>query len=103
MDQILQRINPAIPTILMGDFNAQRTNKIFSDIEKFGLRFAHGENCGGTTNSFSKKTREHPIDHILVSEHFEVEFAEVIKRRLFRMLPSDHWPIVAKLKLKKAE
>jgi len=100
MDQLLQQVDQSIPTILLGDFNAYRSNQIFKEIESFGLRFAHDQNCGGTTNGFSRTTKENPIDHILVSNHFDVVSAEVIRKRVFGMLPSDHWPVSATLRLK---
>lgn len=98
--QLVSTINPNTPTIILGDFNARRNNKIFSDVNKFGLRFAHDKNIGGTSHGFSRTDAKEAIDHVLISDHFSVVSAQVIRKRKYFMLPSDHWPVTAELMLK---
>lgn len=97
MDQLLNTIDSTIPTVIMGDFNAERDSRIFSRLSKYGLRFAHSENAPGTFNYWGRAKREPTIDHILVSEQLNVISAEVSNKKVFGFFPSDHWPVVAEL------
>ncbi|HMS24502.1 MAG TPA: endonuclease/exonuclease/phosphatase family protein [Acidimicrobiia bacterium] len=100
MDQLLTMVDPDIPTIVMGDFNAHRDNAVFSQIESKGLRFAHSADCGGTDfYHYSLPGPDKAIDHILISDHFDVVSAHVVRERVWHMLPSDHWPVTAELRL----
>ncbi|MFN8016341.1 MAG: endonuclease/exonuclease/phosphatase family protein [Acidimicrobiia bacterium] len=97
--QLAQNINPDMPTIVLGDFNSTRLRNVLDEITSCGLSYALDEKCGGTTNRFSKTTAENAIDHIFVSKHFKVLASSVVRKKFFFLLPSDHWPIIAKLKL----
>jgi endonuclease/exonuclease/phosphatase family metal-dependent hydrolase len=52
----------------------------------------------GTTHHFSGRIDGRQIDHILVSREIDVLDAQVAHPRPFGRLPSDHWPVVARLR-----
>lgn len=82
------------PHVVVGDFNAEPNAKLFDIL---GLQRA--EVVGGTTHHFTGTTDGRQIDHILVSPDIEVLAAHVAHPRPHGRLPSDHWPVVARLRL----
>ncbi|MGH9005728.1 MAG: endonuclease/exonuclease/phosphatase family protein, partial [Acidimicrobiia bacterium] len=70
----------------------------FSVFRDAGLRPALTGPAGGTAHAFRGGTGGPGIDHILVTDHWEVETAEVITDPPGRRLPSDHWPVRAVLR-----
>lgn len=100
MKQLLKAVDASVPTIITGDFNAKRDNVIFDQITDHGLHFAAKEPTIGTFQSFGRAKNPSTIDHILVSDHFEVLNYSVIAKRVFGVFPSDHWPIVTELRLR---
>lgn len=83
------------PHIVVGDFNAEAGAKLFDIL---GLtRVDPGPS--GTTHHFTGSTDGRQIDHILVSPDIEILDAHVAHPRPGGRLPSDHWPVVAKLSL----
>lgn len=88
------------PRILMGDFNLTPESSYFADIVGAGFREAcqsvNGEKCP-TVGGGAGKTppgRDEQIDYIFGSE--EVEFIEAY---VPETTVSDHWPVVARVRL----
>lgn len=83
------------PQIVVGDFNAEANASLFDTL---GLvRVDPGPS--GTSHHFSGSTDGRQIDHILVTRDIEVLDASVAHPRPRGRLPSDHWPVVARLRL----
>ncbi|MDP1793531.1 MAG: endonuclease/exonuclease/phosphatase family protein [Acidimicrobiales bacterium] len=81
--------------IVLGDFNADANASLFDTI---GLsRVDPGPS--GTTHHFNGNTDGRQIDHILVSRGIEVLDASVAHPRPDGRLPSDHWPVVARVRI----
>lgn len=99
-EQLASWLDPALPAIVLGDFNATPTDAALSVLRQAGLRPALPPGAGGTTHGFTGRTGRRQIDHILVSEHWTVRAAQVFKLAPGGRLPSDHWPIVADLTLR---
>jgi endonuclease/exonuclease/phosphatase family metal-dependent hydrolase len=89
------------PVIVLGDLNTTEDDEeVFSLFRAAGLRSAVSGEAGGTVHQFRGGTAGRRIDHILVSEHWEVEAAAVVTESMGRFLPSDHWPVRASLRLR---
>lgn len=102
MVQLVEQIDPHIPTIVLGDFNAKRGDVALEPIEDI-LEYAHDVGSGTTTNSFSDHSVQPAIDHIFVSHHFTVIEAKVLREKCRGRFPSDHWPIKAVVSLKDSQ
>lgn len=106
--------NP-MPTILMGDLNAKpnslpirilRNNlHHYANIHLNDVYDALGENARHNTfHNFSGKvkTGKQPIDYIFVSDEFEIIKSEFVTSQRNGQYPSDHFPVMATLKLRYA-
>jgi len=98
--QLLEWVTPAEPLVVMGDLNALPDAAELTDFARAGLRSALAADAGGTGHDFTGRVDGPRIDHIFVSEHFEIVAARVARERPGGRLPSDHWPIVADLRLR---
>ncbi len=81
--------------VVVGDFNADASASLFKTL---GLRRVD-PGGSGTSHHFSGRSDGRQIDHILVSPEIEVLRATVAHPRPGGRLPSDHWPVVARLRL----
>lgn len=97
-----------LPCILMGDFNVTPNSKLMKNFKDgtytskklFAVQDVNEALYSKTTMSmFKGREKGVHIDYIFVSEEFEIENAEVIKYNKAGKYPSDHYPIVAKLKI----
>ena len=96
--QLVDWLDWSLPQVVVGDFNAEADDSIFSPLYEAGLRQALPADAGGSDHGFGTYTSPRRIDHILVSEHFEVVGAEVQAGTMIKPpFPSDHWPVVADL------
>ena len=100
-----------LPTILMGDMNAHPGSKPirilsenrhpYPDVHLTNIfaspRAAEAKN---TYHGFKGKWKGSPIDYIFVSEEFEVDQAYVDTSSENGQYPSDHYPLMAVLRLK---
>ena len=105
------QIDP-LPTILMGDLNAKPNAKPIQTLEKnthgypdIVLRNVFRDRPPedyplGTRHGFHGKAKRSPIDYIFVSKEFEVVRTEIIRTHQEGRYPSDHYPILAVLRLK---
>lgn len=98
-EQLAGWLDPDTPQIVMGDLNADPGSKVLAALEGAGLTLAVPAGTTGTEHGFTGRTRGRRIDHILVSPHFEVVDCRVCTVRLGRVLPSDHFPVLASVDL----
>ncbi|MGL5649671.1 MAG: endonuclease/exonuclease/phosphatase family protein [Clostridium sp.] len=93
--------------LIMGDFNCIATDKVFNVIKDYEDRefkvinlYENVENeITGTFHDFTGVPDEGPIDFILTSKEFYCEELYVDKRKINDGYPSDHYPVIATLKL----
>jgi endonuclease/exonuclease/phosphatase family metal-dependent hydrolase len=98
----------AKPWIVMGDLNATPADPPVRALLDAGLRdvLADLPSAGpgaATGHEWTGKTDGRRIDHILVSPQFEVLDASIVRAKPGGRLPSDHWPVVARLRLTERE
>lgn len=99
VEMLLEWLDASAPRIVMGDLNADPDDVTLMRLRASGLRPTLPPDAPGTNHDFTGRTDGRRIDHILVSEHFEVVTADVRTDRPGGRLPSDHWPVVAELKI----
>ncbi|WP_158564145.1 endonuclease/exonuclease/phosphatase family protein [Jiangella anatolica] len=96
--QLAGWLDPSVPAVVMGDFNAvQGARDVMGPLLEAG--FAPVPVTGGTMHGFTGTAAGRRIDHILVSPHWTIEDAAVVRERPGGRLPSDHWPVRATLRL----
>lgn len=82
--------------IITGDFNMDTTKEYFiefiKELEKIGIY-----HINNSTPTY--KTKEQILDHIFVSEAYEIENYEIIQNQPINEI-SDHRPIIAKIRKK---
>ncbi len=90
--------------VLMGDFNAGVTNPAYEFFRGSGLtdvyQFLHHSSTEpeGTFTGFDpKKTDGERIDHIFCDPGVDVKSARIVRWSFGGRLPSDHFPVVARL------
>lgn len=99
---------PALPLIVMGDFNVDQHNESYILLHQSGVvadafhQAAFKYAPSGTFTGFDvKKSDDLRIDHIFVSQHFEVKtYAILTDTYGGGFLPSDHYPVVIKVEFK---
>lgn len=101
-----------MPCILTGDFNAKPNSKVIKQFKEEayklnGLKAAQDIKPEiynqATMGYFKGKDRGLHIDYIFASEEFEICNIEIIKYNKDGKYPSDHYPVMAELKLKNKE
>lgn len=95
--------------IVMGDFNAAPASPpmaLLADKARSGLTMARSVSAAapygpsGTFTGFKiESDAAEPIDHVLVSDRFAVLRAATITQHWGGRLPSDHYPVIADLRL----
>lgn len=95
-------ITPAEGTrwIVMGDFNLELGSSAMNELTRTGLRSVLPDDAGGTFHAWTGATDRRRIDHILVDDGWDVLEAGIRHDRPDGRLPSDHWPIVARLQIR---
>lgn len=85
------------PVILMGDFNMTTKNKNFQKFieEMKKINITHID-IG--TNTFKNSKSDYAIDHIFLSNLFQIESIFLEKERKYQNF-SDHYPLILKLRL----
>ncbi len=101
-----------LPTVLMGDLNAKPNSKPirilaenrhnYEDLHLTSIwqNFSQ-EEIFNTYHGFKGRRKGDPIDYIFFSEEFELEDAYIDQTSFNGRYPSDHYPLVAILRLKK--
>jgi endonuclease/exonuclease/phosphatase family metal-dependent hydrolase len=97
--QLVTWLDPALPRVVLGDLNAGPDAPELAALYEAGLRQALPADAGGTNHDFSGRTDGRRLDHILVSADVEVLDAEIAHPRPRGRLASDHWPVVATLRV----
>lgn len=92
------------PWIVMGDFNATAVDPSVGSLLATGLQdaLAHLPTRGtgaATAHRFKGGADGDRIDHVLVSPGWTVLHAAIVHETPGGRLPSDHWPVVARLRL----
>lgn len=94
---------PSVPSLLMGDFNCSEVDPPIKHILS-GSRFTSAkpkDGPYGTFNGFDPNAVNGPmIDHLFTSQNWEVIDAEIDRSTPSGAPPSDHFPLVVRLRLK---
>ena len=106
-EALLRWLDPSLPWIVLGDLNATAGDPAVARLVAGGLRdtLAHLGERGpgaGTHHHWDGATDGTRIDYVLVSAEWEVLHAEIahqLPQEGRSGLPSDHWPVVATLRL----
>ena len=90
------------PVILFGDFNVGQRNAAWVPLREAGLRDSYRdlypEVTGiGTFHDFLGGDEGDKIDAVLVSQHWQIEAAEINHTNTAGRYPSDHFPVTATL------
>lgn len=95
---ILDVANDLGPVILTGDFNATPDESPITMLSNTLTRAVASTGNAGTFNGFGSEPEPLPeIDHIFFSREFQLADLQVDQTRIDGRLPSDHFPLVAKL------
>lgn len=97
LDQL--REVPSERIIVMGDFNAEPYSAVYQMMLAAGFRDAHGPAAGGTFHAWRGDCGRR-IDYLFVGGAIEVLGAHIDRTVIENRLPSDHWPIAARLRLR---
>lgn len=84
-----------VPTVVLGDFNATLDDDEMAPLPASGLRSVLPHDAGPTATSFEREDGRR-LDHVLVSDEWEVGRAEVWAHA---STASDHYPVVVDLVL----
>lgn len=107
---ILQRINSLAgnePVVFCGDLNGDQQSQWYQQLQNSGtlkdafrqVNFPYANN--GTFNGFGRTLASTAIiDHIFTTEHFLVSKWGILSDSYHGKYPSDHFPVVSKLRLK---
>lgn len=91
-----------IPSILLGDFNAEETSETYYYITRFfdDVKYkALDSEDGITYHNWGENRDESPIDYIMaIPENFNVDKYSIIRRECGGAYSSDHFPIYAELR-----
>jgi len=93
--QLIRKIG--VPVILMGDFNMTNKNddfrKFVTELQTLGIF-----HVDVLEKTFKEATTNRAIDHIFLSQVFEVEQVIIEKSQKYQNF-SDHYPVILKLRL----
>lgn len=103
-DALLGWLDLSVPWIVIGDLNATAGDPAVACLIAGGLRdaLAHAGERGpqaATHHGWDGSTAGTRIDYVLVTPEWEVLSAAIDHARPGGRLPSDHWPVVATLRL----
>lgn len=104
--------SPLDGLLVMGDFNAGERNPAFRALVdgngasvrlRDSYRVLHPTaSVVGTFNAFRGDSTGEKIDAILIGPDWHVEAAEIVRTRVGRLWPSDHFPVVARVRRTRA-
>ncbi len=105
---LLNRIaarSPTLPVIVTGDFNTGEANPVTREVAKVlrdTFRVVHRNAIEvGTANQFKLGTTTgDKIDYIFVEPGTEVISADIVRTSVGGRYPSDHFPVVARIRLR---
>jgi len=104
-EALLGWLDPELPWIVLGDLNATAGDPAVARLVAGGLRdtLAHLGARGpqaATHHHWDGSTDGTRIDYVLVDQHWDVSDARIDHTRPGGRLPSDHWPVLAKVALR---
>lgn len=97
VEMLLGWLEPDRPTVIVGDLNVRPGDPVVAHLVDGGFVAGLAPSGEGTHHGFSGRADGPQIDHVLVSPHWEIVDCQVV--RTDGPLPSDHWPLVATLRL----
>ena len=113
MKIIIQRMNEYnqkeyLPTILMGDFNATFNDEVIQYLDHDAKIngnplvscFQERSRYGATFHNYTGIEEGEPIDHIYMTQDFELIETKVDTDKPDEVYLSDHYPVICKVKLK---
>lgn len=84
------------PAILLGDFNQQNLFHRLPALQGLQDAFAaHGADANGTFHGFTGHPQPSPIDFILTTSEFSVDFCQLLTDHWDDRYPSDHFGLLA--------
>lgn len=104
LDRIAAR-SPKLPVVVTGDFNTGETNPVTREVAKVlrdTFRIVHPQATEvGTANQFKLgETKGEKIDYIFVEAGTEVLSADIVRTSVGGRYPSDHFAVVARIRLR---
>jgi endonuclease/exonuclease/phosphatase family metal-dependent hydrolase len=92
-----------IPTILLGDLNADERSEPLKALHSAGLRDSFrdvhpDESDVQTVHHYLSPSGTRKIDYVMCDGGWEVLGAEILREPAAGRLPSDHFPVVAELR-----
>lgn len=85
--------------IVMGDFNAEPDSEVYRMMLAADFRDTHGPDAGGSFHAW-RGDNGRRIDYLFVRGAIEVLSAQIDRTVIANRLPSDHWPVAARLRLR---
>ena len=106
-EALLGWLDPALPWLVVGDLNATARDPAVRHLTAAGLTDTLAElgpsgPLAATHHAWDGSTGGTRIDYVLADPHWEVLAAWIDHTRPGGRLPSDHWPVVADVALRKA-
>jgi endonuclease/exonuclease/phosphatase family metal-dependent hydrolase len=105
--RIDERAFPKEPVIITGDFNAGETNPAVTAItaggafvDTFRVKYPDEKVVGTFTGFDPAKINGEKIDYVFAPASAEVLSAAIVRTARAGRLPSDHFPVVARIRLK---
>jgi endonuclease/exonuclease/phosphatase family metal-dependent hydrolase/membrane-associated phospholipid phosphatase len=100
VQQLVGWLDPTLPRMVVGDLNATLRSEpeLFAVLTEASLADALPADAAGTAHDYRGGTDHRRIDHIFVSGDWTVVAAGVVADDRRRRFPSDHWPVVARLR-----
>lgn len=109
-EEVRAKADAGDPVLAMGDFNCGESNPAMNaltcngDLLKDTFRAIHpDEKNFHTFNGFGKKPNKEKIDAILITPHWRVLDAEIVRTHDGERYPSDHYPVTATLSLRQGD
>lgn len=103
IELLLEKIEPGLPTLVLGDFNVGERDPILDRLRGRGFRdcYRHSHPSEALTGTFHGFTGvfEDTIDYIWSSQEWTIEDAAAIREQVAGRWPSDHAPVSADLSL----
>ncbi len=103
--EVVDRVRPGHPTLIMGDFNALETSRSVRYLLREGFqdtfRLTHPsvDQRQGTFHGFQGFVTGPRIDFIFACPQMEVLQARILRHNNEGRFPSDHFPILARVRL----
>jgi endonuclease/exonuclease/phosphatase family metal-dependent hydrolase len=106
-EALLGWLDPALPWLVVGDLNATAKDAAVARLVSGGLRDTLAElgergPRAATHHRWDGSTEGTRIDFVFADGHWEVLGARIDHTRPGGRLPSDHWPVVADVALRRA-